>query len=240
MAEHTVMADGSDVKPDAQPARTAPENAVSFESWQDAVVTVASSMAAAPEASFVAANATSGRPLCGDAAAAAVAAPLSGVTGLVAPAATPATTSGRRDAIPLVAVRLSLEEAFFLKHVLGALRVFEPAAAGTASSVGQDSGQGQGAATTAAEEGQGTRMVVERDDDGGPAAGGASSSSTSDLVELDEPRLWSRFCAIRSSFVTNYVGYHHMKAKVGAQLPGREQLVVIKCASAPTATITRG
>eukprot|EP00798_Chlamydomonas_sp_ICE-L_P016382 gene16382-22583_t len=77
-----------------------------------------------------------------------------------------------------IAVRLSLEETFFLKYVLDSLRVF--------------------VMPTGSEQRSGTEC------DGGRGL---------KLQELDEQGLWEQCCSIRSSFVTNYVGYHHFKAK---------------------------
>mmetsp|Transcript_35354 Transcript_35354/g.78519 ORF Transcript_35354/g.78519 Transcript_35354/m.78519 type:complete len:349 (-) Transcript_35354:60-1106(-) len=73
-----------------------------------------------------------------------------------------------------VAVRLGLEESFFLHYVLGCLVVVEQA---------------------------------------GDDAAGPGGQQACGLRQLDEQALWTACKAIRSNFVTSYVGYHHLKCK---------------------------
>lgn len=94
----------------------------------------------------------------------------------------------------LKAVRLGLEEAFFLHHVLGCLAVHDPApAASAAAAATPASGQPQQAAT------------------GGRAAQQAPDSQQ--LRRLDGQDLWHWCVAADARFPTVYAAYQHLRGK---------------------------
>jgi hypothetical protein len=101
---------------------------------------------------------------------------------------------------PLTAVRLEPEEAFFLAHVLGCLRVFLP--------TGRQGSGGAGPSEAAAPE--------------APAPGAAPHAAAARPSELDDRALWRWCCAARSAAAardTSLLGQEHSAAGAPGDAP---------------------
>ncbi|PNH09056.1 tRNA-splicing endonuclease subunit Sen2-1 [Tetrabaena socialis] len=105
----------------------------------------------------------------------------------------------------LVAVRLTVEEAFFLHHVLRCLQVRQYGAPPASMMMYGMAVQVPYGGSTAA--GQIARGVYELQ------AGAPLPATAEHVRRLDSEGLWRACRAARSSFVTSYVAYHHLKAK---------------------------